>query len=132
MYEYVISKNVKTIKSKAICGAGIFLFEDNSQLERIESYAFYGAFTSFYYSLDGKPFVLPPSVKVIEKRAFYHCDDLKRIKIPSTCKIEDGAFENKYSDQNTPKIIYYNPSQGGDKSGNDTGIISKLKSLFKI
>ncbi len=130
-YEYVISKNVKTIKSKAICGSGIYLFEDNSQLEKIESYAFYGAFESYCYSLHGQAFVLPPSVKIIEKSAFYHCDSLRKIKIPSTCKVEDGAFEKQYSWNAPTKIIYYNPSQDGDNSGNNSGIMGKLKSLFK-
>ncbi len=131
-YEYVISKNVKVIKYGAFIGysRSIILFEEGSQLEKIEKGAFDDCFKAWCYQC-GKTFVLPPSVKLIEKGAFRNCEYLYKIKIPSTCKVEEGAFTKQYSHQRATKIIYYNPSQGGDNSDNNSGILGKLKSLFK-
>ncbi len=118
----IISKTVKYIEFGAFSNVvGDIRFEEGSQLEKISAYAFRDCFF-------GDLLTLPPSVKVIEKGAFKNCQ-IKKIRVPSTCRVDEGAAE-ALLETLKPKIVYYDPPKQASAAGDATQNTSFIKKLF--
>lgn len=71
--EIVISKNIKVINTSSFAYCGnleTVVFEEGSQLEKIDSGA-------FYFCANLKNILLPSTIKYIGDAAFYRCDSLE-------------------------------------------------------
>lgn len=117
-----IAPNIKIIKKYGgeFAKRSKAYFSDDSSLEIIENGAFCDCFHHTDYSFEHKALYLPPSVKLIEKGAFGSRCELKKVYVPASCKVEEGAFPEEC------KVIMKN-SQNSSQGSDDT-----LESLSKL
>lgn len=129
-----IAPNIKIIKKYggAFAKRAKVYFGDDSSLEIIENGAFCDCFHHTYYSFDHKALHLPSSVKLIEKGAFGSRCELKKVYVPASCKVEEGAFpeECKVIMENSQNCSQESNDMLGSLSGLANSAIEKVKGFW--